>query len=91
VGGCSGRTSRDTLVEVHIRGGRRGDYTIDLIAPNGRTQRLKNSSSRDNAGGLDAVYHANMSSANRNGRWRLRIRDLTRRNSGVLDSWTLTL
>src|SRR5439155_23639439 len=53
VGGCSGRASRDTRVEVHIRDGRRGDSAIDLIAPNGRTQRLKNTSPRDNARGLD--------------------------------------
>ena len=85
VGGCAGRASRSTRVEAHIRGGRRGDYAVYLIAPNGRTQRLKNSSPRD------AVYWTNMSPVNRSGRWRLRITDQYRRNVGVLDSWTLTL
>ena len=39
---CGGRASRASRVAVSIAGGRRGDYQIDLIAPNGRAYRLRN-------------------------------------------------
>jgi hypothetical protein len=42
-------------------------------------------------GNLDAVYTVNMSATDRNGTWRLRVRDAYRGNTGYLGSWTLNL
>jgi subtilisin-like proprotein convertase family protein len=37
------------------------------------------------------VYRVNLARLNKNGGWRLRVRDQYRGNTGTLDSWTLTL
>jgi subtilisin family serine protease len=90
IANCGGRASRAGTVEVHIRGGKRGDYAIDLIGPGNRTFPLKRANAGDNARGLDALYRVNLARANRDGGWRLRVRDTRRGNTGTLDSWTLT-
>jgi subtilisin-like proprotein convertase family protein len=92
VGGCAGKASRASHVEVHIRDAKRGDLVVELVAPNRSVRRLKVAKSSDGARGLDAVYTVNLGSFNRNGLWRLRISDRYRRGSaGYLDAWTLTL
>jgi subtilisin family serine protease len=91
VTGCPGRASRGTRVEVHIAHAKRGDLQIDLIAPNGAVKRLKSANKRDRGANVHAVYTANMSARNRNGVWKLRVRDSYRANTGYLDSWTLTV
>ncbi|MDG6110476.1 S8 family peptidase [Dactylosporangium aurantiacum] len=91
VGGCAGKASARTRVEVHIQHARRGDLTIELIAPNGTKRRLKAANRRDKGSGVHAVFYTNMSRANRNGGWKLRVRDTTRGYVGYVDSWTITL
>jgi subtilisin family serine protease len=91
VSGCPGRASRSTRVEVTVVHSRRGDLTVELVSPTGSVRRLKSASRRDTAANLHAVYTVNMSARNKNGTWRLRVRDSHRGNSGYLDRWTLTL
>jgi subtilisin family serine protease len=91
VSGCAGRASRGTRVEVHVLHPRRGDLAVELVSPTGSVKRLKSANRRDAAANLHAVYVVNMSAKNRNGTWRLRVRDSYRGNTGYLDSWTLTV
>jgi subtilisin family serine protease len=91
ISGCAGKASRATRIEVHIGHSKRGDLSIDLIAPNGSVKRLKSANRRDAGANVHAVYTANLSARNRNGTWRLRIRDSYKGNAGYLDSWTLTV
>jgi hypothetical protein len=90
VAGCDGRGSAHTRVEVHLVHPRRGDLELDLVAPNGSVTRLK-SADANRGRNLDAVYTVNMSATDRNGTWRLRVRDAYRGNTGYLGSWTLNL
>jgi len=91
VTGCPGRASRATRIEVHILHPKRGDLAIELVAPNGSVKRLKSANKRDNGANVHAVYTANLSARNRNGVWKLRVRDTYKGNVGYLDSWTLTV
>jgi subtilisin family serine protease len=91
VAGCPGRASRATRIEVHIIHSKRGDLAIELIAPNGSVKRLKSANKRDKGANVHAVYTANMSARNRNGVWKLRVRDSYKGNAGYIDSWTLTV
>jgi len=91
VAGCPGRASRSTRIEVHIVHAKRGDLAIELIAPNGSIKRLKSANKRDRGANVHAVYWANMSARNRNGVWKLRVRDSYKGNTGYIDSWTLTV
>jgi secreted trypsin-like serine protease len=89
--GCTGNASASAKVEVHIVHSYRGDLVIDLVAPDGTSYRLKNSSSSDSADNVNATYTVNASSEVRNGSWKLQVRDVYSQDTGYIDSWALTL
>ena len=90
VSNCAGKASRRTR-EVRIVHPRRGDVVVELIAPNGSVKRLKAASRRDRGVNVSAAWTLNMSARNRNGTWRLRVRDSYQGSVGYVDSWTLTV
>ena len=91
VGGCAGKASRSTTVTVHIVHQRRGDLTIQLVAPNGSVKTLRSANKKDKGGNLDATYTVDMSARARNGIWKLRVKDTVKGATGYVDSWTLTV
>nr|ASV47091.1 zinc metalloprotease [uncultured bacterium] len=91
IGGCARTAVATAKVAVSIAHPFRGDLVIDLVAPDGSAYRLKNSSSADSADDIDTTYSANVSSEAPNGRWKLKVQDVRRRDTGRLDTWTLTL
>ncbi|WP_322746689.1 proprotein convertase P-domain-containing protein [Saccharothrix syringae] len=66
-----------------------GDVVIDLVAPDGSTYRLKNSSSSSTPD-VNTTYTVNASSEVANGTWRLKVQDVYREDTGYIDSWKLT-
>ena len=91
ISGCNRSASASSTVEVHITHTFRGDLVIDLIAPDGSTYRVKNSSGTDSADNVNATFTGNLSSEAANGAWRLRVQDVFAQDSGTLNSWTLTV
>lgn len=91
ISGCSGNAGASSTVEVHIVHTYRGDVVIDLVAPDGSTYRLKNSSGSDSADNVDAIYSVNLSSEVANGVWRLKVQDVYTQDTGYLNTWTLDL
>jgi subtilisin family serine protease len=89
--GCTGTASATSKVEVHIKHTWRGDLIVSLIAPDGSSYKLKNSSTTDSAPNVDATYTANLSTEARNGVWTLRVQDIYKNDTGTIDTWTLTL
>ncbi|MFC0624232.1 trypsin-like serine protease [Kribbella deserti] len=89
--GCSGNASSTTKVAVDIKHTYRGDLVIDLIAPDGSSYRLKNSSSSDSADNVIATYTVNASAEVKNGAWKLQVRDVYSTDTGYIDSWSLTV
>jgi subtilisin family serine protease len=90
VAGCAGRPGK-VRVEVHVVHPRRGDVTVELVAPNGSTKRLRGGDRRDKAADIHTVYTTTVKVKSRNGTWKLRVRDGARGYTGHIDSWTLTL
>ncbi len=90
VSGCARSASSTTKVEVHITHTYIGDLVIDLLAPDGSSYRLKNSSS-DSSDNLNTTYTVNASSEAANGAWKLQVRDVARIDTGTLTSWTLSV
>jgi secreted trypsin-like serine protease len=88
---CSGNAASGSTVEVHIIHTWRGDLVIDIVAPDGSTYRLKNSSSSDSADNVHATYTVYLSGEARNGTWRLKVQDVYSYDTGYIDSWTLAL
>jgi subtilisin family serine protease len=90
VSNCARSASATTSVEVHIVHTYIGDLVIDLVAPDGSTYRLKNSSN-DSTDNLNATYTVNASSEAANGVWNLKVQDVFSADTGRIDTWSLTV
>ncbi|MCG8917431.1 M14 family metallopeptidase [Actinokineospora sp. PR83] len=90
VSGVTGNAPSALSVGVDIKHTYRGDLVIDLVAPNGTTFRLKNSSSSDSADNVIATYTVNASAIPANGTWRLKVQDVYSSDTGYVDSFKLT-
>ncbi|MCT2587299.1 S8 family peptidase [Actinophytocola gossypii] len=91
ISGCEGAASSSASVSVDITHTYRGDIVIDLVAPDGSTYRLKNSSGWDGANNINETYTVNLGSEQANGTWRLSVRDVYRYDTGRVNGWTLDL
>ncbi|MEV6498343.1 M4 family metallopeptidase [Streptomyces prunicolor] len=90
VSGRTGNAPTNLAVAVDIVHTWRGDLVIDLVAPDGSTYRLKNSSSSDSADNVQATYTVNASSEVANGIWKLKVQDVAAQDTGYINSWKLT-
>ncbi|MGH3859918.1 M14 family metallopeptidase [Actinokineospora sp.] len=90
VTGQTGNAPATLKVDVDIKHTWRGDLVIDLVAPDGSTYRLKNSSGNDSADNVIASYTVNASTEVANGTWKLKVQDVARYDTGYIDSWKLT-
>jgi hypothetical protein len=90
VSGVSGNAPTALKVGVDIKHTYRGDLVVDLVAPDGSTYSLKNSSSSDGAADVAASYTVNAYSEVANGTWKLRVRDAYAQDIGYIDAWNLT-
>lgn len=90
VANCARNASATTKVAVNITHTYVGDLVIDLVAPDGSSYRLKNSSN-DSSDNINTTYTANVSSEAANGAWKLKVQDVYRIDTGSLNSWSLTV
>jgi hypothetical protein len=90
VTGCAGKASAAAKIEVHVKHTYRGELLVDLIAPDGSAYRLQTMSG-GSADDIDQTFVRNLSKETANGTWRLRVYDLKYRDTGYIDSWTLTV
>ncbi|SDO30219.1 S8 family serine peptidase [Lentzea jiangxiensis] len=88
---CTGNASAGSTVTVDIVHTYRGDLVIDLVAPDGSTYRLKNSSDSDSADNVSGTATVDLSGEARSGTWRLRVQDIATGDTGYINSWTLQL
>ncbi|MEH1164817.1 S8 family serine peptidase [Micromonospora sp. CPCC 205539] len=91
IAGCGRNASSASTVAVNIVHTYRGDLVIDLVAPDGSSYRLKNSSYFDGTDNVNTTYTTNVSSEAANGTWRLQVRDVYSGDTGYINTWTLTL
>ncbi|MFF2408898.1 M4 family metallopeptidase [Streptomyces sp. NPDC058092] len=90
VTGITGNAPSALKVGVDITHTWRGDLVIDLVAPNGTTYRLKNSSISDSADNVQTTYTVNASSVAANGTWKLKVQDVFSGDTGKINSFKLT-
>ncbi|MEU8405286.1 S8 family serine peptidase [Micromonospora sp. NPDC048842] len=91
ISGCGRNASSASTVAVNIVHTYRGDLVIDLLAPDGSSYRLKNSSTSDSADNVNATYSVNVSGEAADGIWRLQVRDTYSADTGYINTWTLTV
>jgi serine protease len=85
----AGNAPAALAVNVTIFHSYRGDVQLDLIAPNGTSFRLKNTSTSDSADNIIATYTVNASAIAATGSWKLQVKDLASGDTGTLDKWSL--
>ncbi len=90
ISGCARNASSSATVAVNIVHTYRGDVRIDLVAPDGSTYLLKNTSS-DSGDNINTTYTVNLSAEAADGTWRLKVQDRYARDTGYLNTWTLTV
>ncbi|MEU1432745.1 M4 family metallopeptidase [Streptomyces sp. NPDC005786] len=90
VTGRTGKAPSTLKVGVDITHTYRGDLVIDLVAPDGTSYRLKNSSSSDSADNVKTTYTVNASSETANGTWKLKVQDVYSGDTGKINSFKLT-
>ncbi|MER7623067.1 S8 family serine peptidase [Streptomyces sp. NPDC126503] len=90
VSGISGNAPSALKVGVDIKHTYRGDLKIELVAPNGGSAVLKNTSTSDSADNVITTYTVDASGVVANGTWKLRVTDAYAGDTGYIDSWSLT-
>ncbi|GHF13008.1 M4 family metallopeptidase [Streptomyces morookaense] len=75
---------------VNITHTYRGDLQIDLVAPNGKTWRLKSADMWDSAANVKETYTVDASAVAAKGTWKLRVQDMYAGDTGTVNSWRLT-
>ncbi|MFF7727440.1 M4 family metallopeptidase [Streptomyces sp. NPDC008001] len=86
----SGNGSAALKVDVNITHTYRGDLQIDLVAPDGKTWRLKDADSWDSAADVKETYTVDASAVSAPGTWKLKVQDLYASDSGTINSWKLS-
>ncbi len=86
----SGNGSSALKVDVNITHTYRGDLQIDLLAPDGKSWRLKDSDSWDSAADVKETYTVDASGSSATGTWKLQVQDVYAGDSGTLNSWKLS-
>ncbi|MEV5279001.1 M4 family metallopeptidase [Streptomyces sp. NPDC051994] len=89
VSGITGNAPSALKVGVKITHTYIGDLQIDLVAPNGTSFRLQNSSS-DSTANMDKTFTVNASSVAANGTWKLKVQDKARQDVGTVTDFKLT-
>jgi subtilisin-like proprotein convertase family protein len=89
VTGRTGKAPAGLRVAVRIVHPYRGDLGVDLVAPDGRTYRIKTPSPFDRGVNFDVVATVNASASPLAGRWTLRVSDVFAGDAGFLDRWSL--
>jgi subtilisin-like proprotein convertase family protein len=90
----TGPDIQHVTVSVNITHPNRGDLVIQVIAPNGQTATLSNrqGGEADNFVATDLDISASFAAGSpASGQWRLFVRDLTRRNTGTINSFSLAI
>ncbi|MFH8984822.1 M4 family metallopeptidase [Streptomyces varsoviensis] len=86
----SGNASPALKVAVDIKHTYRGDLVVELVAPSGKSYRLKNYDPWDSAENVNTTYTVNASAESATGVWKLRVQDVLAGDTGFIDSWKLT-
>ncbi|WP_127501678.1 M4 family metallopeptidase [Actinoplanes solisilvae] len=91
ISGCARAASSSSTIAVNIVHTYRGDLRVDLVAPDGTVYNLKATSTSDSADNVNTTYTKNLSSETANGAWQLRVQDTYARDTGYINTWTLTV
>ncbi len=86
IGSCDAKGTSGTSVAVAIKHPYTGDLKIELVTPSGKVVTLKQAGGESTVD-LSKTYAVDTSAENRSGDWKLRVQDVYRFDTGVIDSF----
>ena len=87
---CTGNATSTTAVKVDINHTYTADLKVELVGPSGRAFLLHAPAGIGSAAGIHQTYTVDASAEAKTGTWKLRVTDIYRHDTGVIDAWTLT-
>ncbi|MFE2754184.1 S8 family serine peptidase [Actinosynnema sp. NPDC059335] len=90
VSDCDGRGTAATSVKVDIIHPYTADLAIDLVGPSGAVFALRAAGGENSADGVHETYKVDTSAENKNGTWKLRVKDSFAYDTGTIDAWSIT-
>ncbi|MFB9908757.1 S8 family peptidase [Allokutzneria oryzae] len=89
VSGCDSKGSATAAVKVDITHPYTADLSVDLIAPSGAVTSLKKVGGANSRDGIHQTFTVDTTAEDRNGTWKLQVRDHYRFDEGTIDSWSI--
>ncbi|XVS62360.1 S8 family serine peptidase [Actinosynnema sp. CA-299493] len=87
VSGCDGRGTAATAVKVDVVHPYTADLAVDLIGPSGAVFELRRSGGENSADGIHETFEVDTSAEDKNGTWKLRVKDVYTYDTGKIDGW----
>ncbi|WP_158848881.1 S8 family peptidase [Saccharothrix deserti] len=90
VSGCDGRGTASTAVKVDIVHPYTADLAVDLVGPSGAVFVLRKPDGVSSPDGIHETFTVDTSSENKNGTWKLQVKDVFTYDTGRIDGWSIT-
>ncbi|MER5265054.1 S8 family serine peptidase [Actinosynnema sp. NPDC002837] len=87
VSGCDGRGTATTSVKVDIVHPYTADLAVELVGPSGAVFVLRRSGGENSADGIHETFKVDTSAEEKNGTWKLRVKDAYAYDTGKIDGW----
>jgi subtilisin family serine protease len=89
VADCEGKGVAATAVKVDIVHPYVADLAVDLIGPSGAVFALRPAGTSKDADGIHETFKVDTSAENKNGTWKLRVKDIYTYDTGNVDAWSV--
>ncbi|MEU4445340.1 S8 family serine peptidase [Actinosynnema sp. NPDC050801] len=89
VADCEGKGVAATAVKVDIVHPYVADLAVDLIGPSGAVFALRPAGTSKDADGIHETFKVDTSAENKNGTWKLRVKDIYTYDTGNVDAWSI--
>ncbi|MDQ2585559.1 S8 family peptidase [Saccharothrix yanglingensis] len=90
ISACAGRGTASTPVEVDIAHPYTADLAVDLVGPSGAVFPLRGAGGPNSSDGIHETFTADTSAEERNGTWKLRVKDVHTYDTGVIEGWSIS-
>jgi serine protease len=90
VANCDGKGVAATAVKVDIVHPYTADLAVDLVGPSGAVYVLRKAGGDSSPDGIHETFKVDTSAEDKNGTWKLQVKDVYTYDTGHIDAWTIT-
>ena len=90
VSDCEGRGTATTAVKVDVVHPYTADLAVELIGPSGAVFVLRPAGGESSPDGIHETFKVDTSEEEKNGTWKLRVKDVYTYDTGKIDGWSIS-